>query len=334
MAGTRQKLHDFFADDLANKEQSGSCMSVSKVNESFARCTNELATLLRDTDYPDGPRSGDRWEVVYHRTSLTSGTIQLVDNGEHEDPSQRFGLSVRDMSCKFLFTEAALKSWVTNAFCDAVCVPVGRKKARDGADRDMCVKQIPWRRITIVHSASVRNLNQVLSQYKSYAEKRAAPPKRKRLGATSTDPPAKRQAVAAVVREPVVDTPPREDDPDDEGPAQNAADSTDPNEDDPGDIPNPDRSLREVSEDPCKLAELLAVQRELTAELAKERAVRQGLETRVTCMQVELQKTMAVMRSMEIEMTGLHRFLEEGAKAACRIATAYGPNARASMAAP
>ncbi len=328
MAAARQQLRDYFTGDLANKEQSGSGMPVSKVNESFARCTSELATLLRDTDYPDGPRSGDRWEVVYQKTSLTSGTIQLVDNGEHEEQAQRFGLSVRDLSCKFLFTEAALKSWVTNAFCDAVCIPVGRKKADDGADRDMCVKQIPWRRITIVHSASVRNLNQVLSQYKSYAEKRAAPPKRRRLGTTTSERPPKRQAIAL---KPVLPTPPRDDDaPDDEpddddaGPAQCATDENDP----------PDCSLREVSEDPAKLAELLAAQRELTGELAKERAVRQGLETRVACMQLELQKTMAVMRSMEIEMTGLHRFLEEGAKAACRIATAYGPNARASIAAP
>ncbi len=393
MSTVRERLRAFFVEDRNDKATSGSGMPRRQVDATFEQNTKNLIALFRAHEYKDGPRSGDRWEVVYQGTSLTTGTIHLTEHDDEPDESQRYSISVTDLTCKFTFDEFALKSWVTNAFCDAVCVPVGKTKTTDGADRVLCIKQIPWRRISIVHMSSARNIYQVINQHVAYAAKAQNVNRGKRLGRMA-GPPAKRTKRAdppPVTRDP---TPSSEDVPgDDDGHTscqEMPVDHDDldreptPPQDDDGPPArrsvSADNPFREVFEEQSKLIALLAEQRAQNAELcktnrerdaqmqqliraeqclqlevnalrrceseverkqtenavalAKERALRQGLETRISCMEVQLQKTQAVMHSMEIEVTGLHKFLEEGAKAACRIATAYGPNARASVSAP
>lgn len=65
--------------------------------------------------------------------------------------------------------------------------------------------------------------------------------------------------------------------------------------------------------------------------LASEQAKTMGMQARIGCLERELQSTKAVMRSMELEMAGLYRFLEEATRAAGRIANAYKTESHTSM---
>jgi hypothetical protein len=347
----RDCVRRHFLGDREDKVACGAAMPTREVNAFFDKMTSGLVAVLRDKTYTEGPRSGDRWDVVYKKIVLTSGVVVLTEDQNEDDEEYRFSLRVIDSSRgSTAYDVAALKTWVANAFCDAVCM--------SDVDRDMCMKELPWKRIGIVN-ASLVNVNTLIAMHQSYvANPREAT--RKRLGGASGS--SKRKKARRAAPEPVPEIEECEDyaPADDFTPSEPAA-STELDLRDPTPPPtlaeegveNVVDALREkVAEltaanivyarqvehlersEQCLKMEVTALRRceqeivgrrtQDESALANEQALRQGMEMRAACLEAELQKTQATVRNMEVQITWLSKFLEEGTKAAGRIAAAYG----------
>lgn len=348
----RERVRRYFLEERENKLASGAAMPTREVNAFFDKMTSGLVAMLRDETYTEGPRSGDRWDVVYKKIVLASGVIVLTEDQNEDDDEYRFSLRVVDSSRgATAYDVAALKTWVANVFCAAVCTST--------VDRDMCMKEMPWKRIGIVNAA-LTNVNTLITMHQNYvANPRETP--RKRLGGASGSAKKKRVRRAAPEPDPEIeeldDCAPA----DDCGPSGPAAsteldlrDATPPpsmaEEEGAENIVDAlreevaaltkanDAYARQVEQlersEQCLKMEATALRRceqeiagrrtQDESALSNERALRQGMEMRAACLEAELQKTQATVRNMEVEITWLSKFLEEGTKAAGRIAATYG----------
>jgi hypothetical protein len=189
-----KNMRMFFDEDCLDTK-SGTRLTERSVKAKFAVMENGLAAVFTDGDYTNGPRPGDRWALSYHATVIASGTIGLRDHGEDVPKKDRYAITVTDLGTQRTFTEVPFKSWIDDTFCNMLCARVGTG-AGQGADRDMCLKKIPWRRVGIVHLGLRANLNAILTQHKSCTDERErSTQKRKRLNIpTAADPPEKRAA--------------------------------------------------------------------------------------------------------------------------------------------
>lgn len=396
-------MRSFFIEDRP-VEGTADFMTPAAIRKLFTGLTKSLEAILRDNAYEDGPRCGDRWDIVYHQTSISAGTIQFDDDESSDQP----GITVYEFSKKHTFRESVLKSWIDATFCEMLCNTPPKNK-KPGPDRNKVLKDIPWKRVSIVHTSSGQNINLIIRKYESYVSQDVPPggKKRKRLAcedspplhASPTPPVEPPRTVGSFVLPSTIDMPhlqtpelaterPRqpsidnsqdmwEDDSGPNMPTRSTVDiwregtppaDTSYRERRSGSIDNP---FREVLQEQAKLATLMAEQRahnaelaktnrdyamqmqqqmraeqclkmevnalrrcehevalkraELESSLAREKAQNKALETRIACVERQLQHTNAVRHSMEIEISGLHRFLDEATRAAKRISTGYTP---------
>lgn len=136
-----------------------------------------LEALLRDAAYAGGVRSGDWWDVVYQATAISCGTITLRTEGPGNAAP---GLYVTDPDAQRTFHEHALKAWIEASVDDMFY-----SAPRTGGASDAYARRIPWKKISMVHRETGKNMHTLIGMHKSHLAKR------QRADAEGS-PPAKR----------------------------------------------------------------------------------------------------------------------------------------------
>lgn len=163
---------------------SGTDLADADVDAKFRETETALELLLRDSTYTEAgrPKSGDWWDVVYRAAAIACGTISLCTD---EGSSSSRGLYVTDADHQRTFRKSALVAWIMAAVEDTFYGTVSKGRASSAYTR-----RVPWRKISIVHRGTERNMHTLIAQHQSYLARVEVGAKRARD--TTTPPPRKR----------------------------------------------------------------------------------------------------------------------------------------------